>query len=777
MPTNESREKTAEPGTPPPRPRANTQTRIALRPVTVIITRMQRHPPRRNSGFVRAHPGAANGKRAKEFAVTIALDTPTCRNFDASSALEWLCTNGLGGFASGTVAGVNTRKYHGYLVVAAKPPVERYVCLSRVEDRVIVEPPKKAGGGGVAIVADLSTNEFADVIHPQGYQNLLSFEMRAGPVWRYQVGDVTIEKSLTLVHGQDTLIVRYEIVGGGTSGSAVRVQVLPMLAGRDFHGTIGLHHRPAWQIDEASDAQTLRLSAPQCPVKLVLSHNAQQVNLNACWWYNFTFRLERQRGYPDREDLWTPGLMEFSLEPGRPVGFICSTKGVPWSRQAELIIQEQSRRTKLAASLSLGHIGPAGENADAFLSDLAQAADQFVVQRTNGGGTSSAQKMSVIAGYPWFEDWGRDTFIALPGLTLVTGRYEAARMILATFADHRRRGLLPNRFPDKAHTPEYHTVDAALWFVQAAYEYWRYTGDVKFLTTYLYPALCEIVESYRDGTDFGIRMDPADGLVRAGQSHVQLTWMDAKVGDWVVTPRHGKPVEINALWYNALRIMEMVAREAGDTARLEAFAAAATKVKANFTTAFFNPETDCLFDVIGDDGQGDPAIRPNQVLAVSLPFSPLDLATQKKVVASAQKYLLTPLGLRTLSPSCPGYHGRCAGDQMARDMAYHQGTAWPWLIGPFVSAFVKVAGNTLEARKQAWTFLAPLQDHLKRFGLGSICEIADGDSPHAPRGCPAQAWSVGEVLRCYWEDILAKAPPWPQGKPAAPTVERPVVKV
>jgi predicted glycogen debranching enzyme len=696
--------------------------------------------------------------------LSISLDAQACRNFDSAVNLEWVATNGLGGYASGTVVGVNTRKYHGYMVVAAKPPVDRFVALARVEDRVIVSPK-----GGAQVVADLSTNEFADVIHPQGYKNLVSFELRAGPVWRYEVGGVIIEKSLTTVHGQDICIVRYAIVGSAKGAPkdvpAVRLQVQPMFAGRDFHATIQLNQRPGWSVRQEGDA--LMLGAPECPVKLVLSHNADKFNLNACWWYNFTFRVERARGYPDREDLWTPGLLEFSLVPGKPVGFVCATKPVEWKQHADLVAEEEARHTALAGSLT-STTSAAGEDANAFLSSLALAADQFIVKRGNGSVSADAagqKKMSVIAGYPWFEDWGRDTFIALPGLTLVTGRHEMARMILATFADHRRRGLLPNRFPDKAHTPEYHTVDAALWFVQAAYQYWRYSGDSKFLRSYLYPALCEIVECYRDGTDFDIRMDPADGLIRAGVPGVQLTWMDAKVGDWVVTPRVGKPVEINALWYNALRIMTLVSGLAEDAARVAAFSAAAARVEKTFAQTYFCSQTDCLFDVIGNDGKGDPAIRPNQLLAVSLPFSPLGPEAARKVVAAAQRHLLTPLGLRTLAPVCPGYRGRCAGDPVARDMAYHQGTAWPWLTGPFVSAYVKVGGNTPEARKQAWAFLSPMQDHLKKAGLGSISEIADGDPPHTPRGCPAQAWSVGEVLRCYWEDILAKAPAWPHDSP------------
>ncbi len=497
--------------------------------------------------------------------MTISFDTSACRNAETAMNTEWLSTNGLGGYASGTIAGANTRKYHGLLVVAAYPPVQRYVVLSRVEDRLVIPngPGGSEGGGGG--VVDLSTNEFADIIHPQGYKNLISFELADGPIWRFQVGDAIVEKSVTLVHGQDTVIVRYVLISAGGSGSkkpasgAIKLQLQPMLAGRDFHGTIQLNNRPWWSIGADREDGAIALAAPECPVKLLLTHNADRFNVNACWWYNFTYRMERQRGYPDREDLWTPGMLEYTLVPGVPVGLLASTSAVAWGEHEKLMTASKSRHTKLAKAFIKS------DPQDDLLSKLSLAADQFVVQR---GVTSD--KKSVIAGYPWFEDWGRDTFISLPGLALVTGRFDVAKSILSTFADHMRRGLLPNRFPDKAFTPDYNTVDASMWFVHAAYCYWRYTGDEAFLTKYLYPKLCEIMEAYRDGTDFGIRMD-ADGLIRAGDGNHQPTWMDAKIGDWVVTPRHGKPVEINALWYSNLRVMALVAAGAGDAARAKTF--------------------------------------------------------------------------------------------------------------------------------------------------------------------------------------------------------------
>ncbi|MEI8197803.1 MAG: amylo-alpha-1,6-glucosidase, partial [Phycisphaerae bacterium] len=470
--------------------------------------------------------------------MTLSCDAKTCQDFETSANLEWLCANGLGGYASGSVSGANTRKYHGYMVVAARPPVDRFVMLSRVEDRVSV--------GDDAF--DLSTDEFPDIVHPQGYRSVVSFTQGAGPVWRYEVGGAIIEKSLIMVHGEDTLVVLYKLISA-PAGKAVRLTVQPMFAGRDFHATIQAQYRPNW-LSKCDDAQPdiLWLSAAECPVKIALTHNAAHFSSHPCWWYNFVFRQERMRGYPDRDDLWTPGTLMFDLNPGQPSGFICATKPVPFAKQEQLVAAEETRHQQLYQAFA--KIAPPAK--DEFLAQLSVAADQFLVRRGVVGAAGN-REMSVIAGYPWFEDWGRDTFISLPGLTLVTGRWEVARSILATFADHLRRGLLPNRFPDKATTPEYHTVDAAMWFVHAAYSYWRYSDDGKFLSTYLYRPLCEIMDYYRDGTDFGIRMEP-DGLIRAGEPQVQLTWMDAKVGDWVVTPRHGKPVEINALWYNNLRV-------------------------------------------------------------------------------------------------------------------------------------------------------------------------------------------------------------------------------
>lgn len=673
----------------------------------------------------------------------ISFDQQVCTNLDQAIGLEWLCTNGLGSFASGTVSGVNTRKYHGYLTVAARPPVERYVMLSHVEDRLWIADRSYG----------LSSNEFPDVIDPQGYKNCAGFSYQYGPVWQYRCGDALVEKSVVLAHGQDAVSIRYKLLQSPGPRVPVRLHVQPMLAGRHFHGTTTAANRPQWQLADRNSAHDLLiLSSPQCPIKLFISHNADHFSEGQCWWYNFTLRAESARGYPDRDDLWTPGALEFTLTPGVAVGLICSTRPVAFTEQPAMFANAAKRRESLEIK-----INDSSEPAR-LAQKLSVAADQFIVSRA--GEKTTAGKMSVIAGYPWFEDWGRDTFISLAGLSLVTGRPDVARSVLVTFADHIRDGLVPNRFPDESDHPDYNTVDASLWFIHAAYQYWRYSGDHALLRDYLYAPLNQIIDCYRTGTHYGIRMD-SDGLIRAGEPGVQLTWMDAKIGNEVVTPRYGKPVEINALWFNALKIMETVARLAVNYARADELAALSVKVQAAFCAKFWNPAAGCLFDVIADDGYGDPSIRPNQIISLGLPFGMLDEGKSRSVLNVVKNKLLTPMGLRTLAPGSPGYQGRYVGDQNARDHAYHQGTAWPWLIGPFVSGYVKTLGNTPQNRADAWGFLKPFTGHLMQAGLGSISEIADGDSPNTPRGCFAQAWSVAEVLRPLWEDILQMAPPWP----------------
>jgi predicted glycogen debranching enzyme len=382
---------------------------------------------------------------------------------------------------------------------------------------------------------------------------------------------------------------------------------------------------------------------------------------------------------------------------------------------------------------------------DDFVQSLAAAADQYIVSR--------GEQKTVIAGYHWFSDWGRDTMIALPGLTLVTGKFDVAGSILRTFARNVDQGMAPNRFPDAGETPEYNTVDATLWMIEAARAYLSYTGDVAFVRDELYPVFTEIVSWHVRGTRYGIKVD-ADGLLSSGEEGVQLTWMDAKVGDWVVTPRRGKPVEIQALWYNALCIMEDLARQFEDAAGLDQYRGMATTASLSFNRLFWNDDAGCLYDVVeGVSTATDASIRPNQIFAVSLTHSMLSSERAKRVVEKVQEHLLTPYGLRSLAPTDPQFRGRCTGPQVERDGAYHQGTVWPWLMGPFLAAYVKVNSGSKAARRQAGEWLLPLQEHLAVAGLGHISEIFDGDAPHFPRGCIAQAWSAAEILRTLAENV------------------------
>jgi len=438
------------------------------------------------------------------------------------------------------------------------------------------------------------------------------------------------------------------------------------------------------------------------------------------------------------EDLFNPFVLRFDLRCRQQATVIASTEHRDVARVIEYRQAEITRRRRAAVSSPIEDV----------TQSLAAAADQYIVSR--------GDQKTVIAGYHWFSDWGRDTMIALPGLTLPTGKYDVARSILRTFAKHVDQGMLPNRFPDAGETPEYNTVDATLWFFEAARAFLAYTGDLEFVRTELYPGFADIIAWHARGTRYGIKVDPS-GLLASGEAGVQLTWMDAKVGDWVVTPRLGKPVEIQALWYNALCIMEDLAQRLGDELGRRRYGSMAALAKWSFNRLFWNEKNGCLYDVV-NGGLPDASIRPNQIFAVSLPHSMLSPERAKSVVEKVQEHLLTPYGLCSLAPSAPQYRGRYTGDPSSRDGAYHQGTVWPWLLGPFITAYVKVHGGSDAARRQAAEWLAPLRDHLADAGLGHISEIFDGDPPHRPCGCMGQAWSVAEVLRAWIEDVQGLRP-------------------
>jgi predicted glycogen debranching enzyme len=654
------------------------------------------------------------------------FDHQVCGNLADATNREWLETNGIGGFASSTIVGLNTRRYHGLLIAATKPPVGRIAMLSKLEETLVADGAR----------FELGVNQYSGAVHPQGHRYLQLFRAHPFPHFTYRVQDIEIEKSVFLVDGENTVVIRYEFAGN-LRGQKIGLEIRPLIAFRDYHCTThangsinaGLEQQPGLaSITPYGDLPSLHFA-----------HNAETLEASGLWFYNFEYERERERGLDHQEDLFNPFVMHFDIGETPSPSIIASTSVHDAGDAARLRGCELERRQKVAAN------APAQ---DAFVSFLTTAADQFLVSR--GG------KKSVIAGYPWFSDWGRDTMISLPGLTLITGRFDDARSILREFASSIDRGMLPNRFPDAGEAPEYNTVDATLWMFHAVFEFLRYTRDYEFVRTEIYDALADIVAWHERGTRYGIRLD-SDGLLQAGEPGVQLTWMDAKVGDWVVTPRQGKPVEIQALWYNALRVMERLAGGFADHAQAAHYAALADRAQARFLESFWNETDGCLYDVLTDAGP-DRSIRPNQIFAVSLPHPLLTHEQAMRVVEVVEWELLTPYGLRTLSTRDANYHGRFTGDPHSRDGAYHQGTVWPWLLGPFLTAYVKAHGDGPEARHRADKFLDALRAHLRDAGVGQLSEVFDGDPPHNPGGCVAQAWSVAEILRTYVEDARGKKP-------------------
>ena len=637
---------------------------------------------------------------------------------------EWLCANGLGGFASGTVAGLPTRRYHGLLVAALKPPVGRTVLVTGLHERVEYD----------GTTYELSTARWADgTVAPEGYRLVERFYLDGTtPVWHYACADTLVEKRVWMEPGANTTYVRYRLLRVG-AGGPVRLALRALVSYREFHATT---HGPGWQMTVAPAGQGLQVTAYEGAVPFSIQVPGATVESAHDWYVGFRLAAEEARGLDALDDSLHAGTFTATLAADRPLTAVLSTEARPDLDGERAWARRRAHETEVL--LAWLKAQPAAGLAPAWIERLVLAADQFLVRRplaTDPGG------LSIIAGYHWFGDWGRDTMIALPGLTLSTGRPEAARRILTTFAGFVDGGMLPNVFPDAGERPEYNTVDAALWYVEAMRAYHEATRDDGALRE-LFPALEQIVRAYAAGTRYGIRVDEADGLVTAGEPGVQLTWMDARVGDRVVTPRTGKPVEINALWYNALVALTGLARALGRSAiEWEGMAARAA---AGFAR-FWNAEAGYCYDVIdGPDGP-EAALRPNQILAVSLPASALPADRQRQVVDACARRLLISYGLRSLAPGEPGYQPRYAGGPRERDGAYHQGTAWGWLLGPFALAYDRVHGDRSAAR----ALLEPMAQHLGDYGVGSIAEVFDAEPPFAPGGCIAQAWSVAETLRAW----------------------------
>ena len=665
-------------------------------------------------------------------------DETICRNLDLASRREWLETNGLGGFASSTITGLNTRRYHGLLVAATRPPVGRMVLLSKIEETLVVDGRR----------VELSSNRYPGVVHPQGYRSLKEFRRDPFPVWVYEAQGVLLEKSVFMIHGENSTVVHYELrVPQGVKPGTCTLELRPLIAFRDYHSTT--HENAALNRLLAIEAGLVTMAPYPGLPQLHLAHTPGEVRAIGEWYRNFEYTVEQERGLDYHEDLFNPLLLVFDMNRDPRPAVVASIERRSAESAGTARAEEIQRRRKILA---------AAPSKDPFVQELVEAADQFIVKRGEGS--------TVIAGYHWFSDWGRDTMISLPGLTLATGHPEVAKSILLEFAAHVDRGMLPNRFPDAGETPEYNTVDATLWYFEAIRALAACTEDYDFVRTNLYSVLADIIAWHERGTRYGIRVD-GDGLLMAGQPGVQLTWMDAKVGDWVVTPREGKPVEIQALWYNALCVMEDLARRFGLDSDCAHYQDLADRAREHFSALFWNESTGCLFDVVNGDAR-DGSIRPNQILAVSLPHKMLSPEQARSVVEAVKQHLLTPYGLRSLAPGDPQYHGRFEGDPYSRDGAYHQGTVWPWLVGPFITAYLEVNGRSQEALEQAGQWLAELRRYLENEGLGQIPEVFDGDPPQRAGGCIAQAWSVAELLRTVVTlrpAAIARMPGEPQSAP------------
>ena len=634
-----------------------------------------------------------------------------CRNLDTAVSREWLETNGLGGFASSTVIGLNARRYHGLLTAATKPPVGRFVLLSKLEEVLVIDERRY----------ELSANQYPGVVQPQGYNYQAAFRLDPFPVFSYEVEGVKLEKTVFMVQGENTTVVQYHLSTPENEANDIKLELRPLIAFRDYHSTTHENSALNPNIETEHGLVTFRPYSDLPP--LHLAHDSADIDKAGCWYRSFQYAIERARGLDFSEDLFSPCAFTFNLIRKPMVSIIASTERRDVN-QAETYRRNETNRRVLA-----------DRKADQLVNVLSAAAEQFIVARERG--------KTVIAGYHWFADWGRDTMIALPGLTLATGRADVAKGVLREFANHVDQGMLPNRFPDAGESPEYNTVDATLWFFEAVRSLLEYTNDYDFVRTNLYAVLKDIIDWHVKGTRYQIHVDD-DGLLYSGEPGVQLTWMDAKVGDWVVTPRQGKPVEIQALWYNALRVMEELATRFKDE-KARSYAGMADKALVTFNEKFWNEQTGCLFDVVNGETR-DASIRPNQVIAVSLPNSMLSKDRAADVLRVVERDLLTPRGVRTLSPKDPNYIGRYEGDPRHRDGAYHQGTVWPWLIGPYITAYIKTFGKKA-GRKFAMAWLEQFQAHLNEACLGQVSEIFDGDAPHTPRGCIAQAWSVSELLK------------------------------
>ena len=623
---------------------------------------------------------------------------------------EWLETNGLGGWSGSSIIGCHTRRYHGLLVAATVPPAERTALVSKLDETIITNGER----------FELGTNNYGDAVYPKGHQYLVSFTKNLFPEFIYQAGGVQLKKTIAMVRDENTVVIKYDVL------HAVQpfvMELLPLLSVRGYHSL--MHANDSINRHASFDNDIFNTKAYEGTPDIFIKIPGGQYSEDPKWFYHFNYSVEQYRGLDFIEDLFTHGIFSVELKEGDSLGIIISTEH-PGNKDAfELLSAETSRRQSLLSN----------QPADETVQQLVLAADQFIVKRGD-------HLKTVIAGYHWFTDWGRDTMISLPGLTLSTGRYEDAKKILAAFAKSVSMGMLPNRFQDNGEAPEYNNVDGTLWYFIAVYKYLQATNDKDFILKEILPVLKDIVDWHFNGTRYNIHV-AEDGLLFAGETGQQLTWMDARIGSWVVTPRMGKPVEIQALWYNVLKIFAellQLNQQQNDAAMVHT---AAEKARQSFIEKFWHQQGNYLYDNIDENSKPVAELRPNQLFAISLPFPLIEGEKAKKVLQIVERQLYTPVGLRSLPKSDVHYIPVYGGDALHRDSAYHEGTVWSWLLGPYIDAIINVEGS----KERAKNIIENFKYHLNEAYIGSVSEIFDADAPHHPRGCVAQAWGVAEVLR------------------------------
>jgi predicted glycogen debranching enzyme len=654
------------------------------------------------------------------------------------SEREWIVSNGLGGYAAGTIGGVATRRYHGLLIAALPAPLGRTMMFNHLAEEANLPD---------GCTASLNCNQHSDESSGlAGEMHLAEFSLRMGlPVWRYEAAGFALEKRLAMPHGQNSVAIQYRLLAGY---GQLLIRLRPAFQFRGHNDPVSRSIEQPYPLTAIGDRFELHpQDFPAVRLRLLSVQDAGLL-LDGGRMQPMFYQLEADRGYDCRGVVWSPGYFRARLAPGESLTLVASTES--WE-----VVDALSPDIAFAAELErrswlLLAAGP--QAAEGVGEELVLAADQFIIQPTTRlADTARAhatgdEARTVIAGYYWFGDWGRDTMISLEGLTMSTGRVAEARWILRMFANYVRDGLIPNLFPEGATDGQYHTADATLWFFHALARYVAISGDRETLQQ-IFPKLHQIIAAHLTGTRFGIGVDPSDGLLRQGAQGYQLTWMDAKVGEWVVTPRRGKAVEINALWYDALSFYAEWLREIEHDDGLAAtMAEHAARARESFNRRFWNAERNCLYDVVDGEQGDDASIRPNQLFAISLTHPVLEQQRWRPVLATVTERLLTPAGLRSLAPGEPDYKPRYDGDLRSRDAAYHQGTVWGWLIGPFVDAWLRVnPGDRAVARE----FLTGFGRHLGEACVGSISEVFDAEAPYTPRGCPAQAWSVAEALRAW----------------------------